>query len=102
MQEVRTKNRYLQRIYEFILLYMQDEPVQVFLFGSWAKGMERHSSDVDIAIQYLKNYNPGKIVSLREALEESTIPYQVDVVDMQNAAEPILEEIKKDGILWKP
>lgn len=101
MSNVTLQNKYLQRIHDFVLLYMRDEPVRIFLFGSWSKGTAHHSSDVDIALYYKEHYNPGKIDALREALEESTIPYRVDIIDMQQAAEPILEEIKKDGVLWK-
>ena len=55
----------------------------------------------DIAIDFKGKNNPLKIAEIREILEESTIPYSVDVVDMHNASEGILQEIKKEGIRWK-
>lgn len=56
---------------------------------------------MDIAIDFKGKNNPLKIAEIREILEESTIPYSVDVVDMHNASEGILQEIKKEGIRWK-
>ena len=56
---------------------------------------------MDIAIKFQGENKPWKIAELREILEESTIPYNVDVVDMNNASEVILQEIQKDGIKWK-
>ena len=52
-------------------------------------------------IDFKGKNNPLKIAEIREILEESTIPYSVDVVDMHNASEGILQEIKKEGIRWK-
>ena len=72
------------------------------MFGSWAKGTARQGSDVDVAVEYPDGVSGVlKIGELREQLEESTIPYRVDVVDMQQASQTLLQEIRKDGIQWK-
>ena len=94
-------NKYVERIKALVLKEMDGEPASVYLFGSWARGTQQRSSDVDVAIEYHGASNWKKIEALREALEESTIPYCVDVVDMQNASESLLKEIRKDGIVWK-
>lgn len=92
--------KYVERIRKMVLDQMQQESVNVYLFGSWARGTQRRGSDVDIAIKFQGENKPWKIAELREILEESTIPYNVDVVDMNNASEGILQEIQKDGIKW--
>ena len=56
---------------------------------------------MDIAIDFKGKNNPLKIAEIREILEESTIPYSVDVVDMHNASEGILKKKKKEGIRLK-
>lgn len=94
-------NPYIEKLRWMVLYSMKKEPVRIFLFGSWAKGTQHHSSDVDIAVEYKEKYNPRKIASLRDDLEESTIPYRVDVVDMREASLSLKQEILKDGILWK-
>lgn len=94
-------NSYLEKIRDIVLKHMENEQVDVYLFGSWARGSMRHSSDVDIAVDGRKTDISAKISVLREELEESTIPYQVDVVDMGHASEALCEEIRREGILWR-
>jgi len=94
-------NKYIERIKALVLKELDGEPASVYLFGSWARGTQRHSSDVDVAIEYHGLSNGRKINGLREALEESTIPYCVDVVDMQNASAALVKEIRRDGVAWK-
>lgn len=94
-------NHYLEKIRDIVLKNMENEPVDIYLFGSWARGSMRHSSDVDIAVDGKETDVSAKISALREELEESTIPYRVDVVDMERASEVLCEEIRREGILWK-
>ena len=93
--------KYVERIRNIVLDQLKNETVCIYLFGSWARGTQHHGSDVDIAIDFKGKNDPLKIAEIREILEESTIPYSVDVVDMHNASEGILQEIKKEGIRWK-
>ena len=93
-------NIYIDRIRQLVLSALADENVNVYLFGSWARSTARHGSDVDVAVEFIGASNERKIADLREQLEESTIPYRVDIVDMSRAAETLREEIRKDGIRW--
>lgn len=43
----------------------------------------------------------SSICMLREKLEESNVPYRVDLVDMQFASKILLKKIRQEGILWK-
>ncbi len=93
-------NIYIDRIRQLVLSVLADENVNVYLFGSWARGTARHGSDVDVAVEFFGASNERKIADLREQLEESTIPYRVDIVDMSRAAESLCEEIRREGIRW--
>lgn len=95
------ENFYLQKIRQIVLNFMRAEPAEIYLFGSWAKNKQQKSSDVDIAIEYNAESNRAKISTLREILEESDIPYSVDVVDLQFVSKELRAEIKKDGVQWK-
>ena len=94
------REQYIERLRQLVLRVMAGEAADIYLFGSWARGEQQHGSDVDLAVAYHGASNATKIAELREVLEESTLPYRVDVVDMQQASSALLAEIKKDGIKW--
>ena len=54
----------------------------VFLFGSRSIGNASPISDIDVAIYPKKSLHSGPLSSIREELEESGIPYSVDLVDL--------------------
>jgi len=74
------------------------DPMQVnaFVFGSQARGDADQTSDVDLALE--GNVNEVELARLREALEESTLPYTVDVVDMSKVSEQFSHTAKKHMI----
>lgn len=79
---------------------IQSAPVRVYLFGSWAREEERLTSDIDLAVEGEKQVLEELLPRLREALEESSVPYRVDVVNLAEAAPELLEKVQKEGILW--
>lgn len=84
-----------------ILDYVKETPLQVYLFGSWAKNKERHTSDIDIGILSKASLTDDYLADLRSFLEESAIPYRVDVVDLSEVDPLFLKKVKEEGILWK-
>lgn len=93
-------NEYVLEAKEFTLKFWQNQPVRIYLFGSWARGEAKRSSDVDIAIESKEDMS-FLIGEFREALENSCIIYNVDVVDMNLAAESLCKKIREEGIVWK-
>ncbi|WP_363331010.1 nucleotidyltransferase domain-containing protein [Desulfonatronospira sp.] len=79
---------------------MKEHPVRVYLFGSRASGKARLFSDCDIGIEPLQNLPVGHLSRLREKLEESHIPYAVEVVDLSLANEEFARKVRDEGILW--
>jgi len=75
-------------------------PVAVYLFGSWASGAPHQASDIDIAVDAAEPLPLEILARLREALEESTVPYRVDVVDLSDADAEFRERVRREGILW--
>ena len=75
-------------------------PVRVYLFGSWATGTPSQHSDIDLAIEPLAPLPPGTLALLRERLEESRIPYRVEVVDLGAVDETFREAVIRQGVLW--
>jgi Nucleotidyltransferase domain. len=78
------------------------EDVTVVSFGSRARGDYFETSDMDIGILPGKGMNKSKIALLRERIENSNIPYKVDVVDLSQASKEFTQEVLKEGLLiWK-
>ena len=91
----------LNTIKEIILSYLKPYKVSVYLYGSRAKNNFRPHSDVDIAILAEKPLPNGLIPALREALEESTITLNVEIVDLAHSDETFRKKVLKEGVLWK-
>ena len=89
----------LQQVRSVVESVAEQATVQVYLFGSWARGEERVTSDIDLAIE--GEDASEMAMQVREALEESNIPYRVDVVNLVEASPALLANVRKEGILWK-
>lgn len=92
--------RYLTLARELVLRHFAGHPVDVFLFGSWARGAARRTSDIDIAVLPKGPIPPVVFSELREALEEAPIPYPVDIVDLREVSAPLRARVLKEGIRW--
>ena len=85
-----------------ILIRATDQlPVKVYLFGSWARREEWRTSDIDVGIWYADPQFAEILTTLRDLLEESLIPYRVDIVDLTQADASLLEKVNREGVLWK-
>ena len=83
---------------EFIREFFRGKPVKVYLFGSRARGDNSPYSDVDIAFESEVDIRK-ELTLLREVVEESSLPYKVDLVDLKKA--PYLREtVEREGIRW--
>lgn len=71
---------------------------KIILFGSRAKGCATPYSDIDIAIETDENIEE-KITSIKYLLEESLLPYKVDIIDLKKSKK-LQEMVKKEGIVW--
>ena len=92
---------YLSILRKHVLQKMQQEDARIYLVGSRARGSQRNSSDIDIAIEYKSEEKHSNIGELRESIEESSIPYWVDVVDMRRVNKDFEEKMREDGVVWK-
>ena len=88
--------RYRQRLVE--LLAAEPRVRRIILFGSRARGDARPGSDVDLAVEG-EHLTPETLAAMQTRLEESTIPYLVDLVPLDENLDPRLREhILADGI----
>jgi len=86
----------IQELKQFLLASFPDE--HIYLFGSRARGDAGVHSDIDIAIEGDATLSK-RLSQIRFTIEESLIPYKVDLVELSKA--PYLKNIiRKEGILW--
>lgn len=79
---------------------LQGHRAKVWLFGSQARGDAGVRSDIDVAVLPLEELPPGVLSGLREALEESTVPQRVDLVDLRDASPALKARVEAEGLLW--
>ncbi|MBP2298483.1 nucleotidyltransferase substrate binding protein [Azospirillum picis] len=76
------RRRALDTVKGIILHRLAGYPACVYLFGSCARGDGGHWSDIHVAIDPLEPLPAGLMADIAEDLEESTVPYFVDVVNL--------------------
>jgi predicted nucleotidyltransferase len=83
-------------------LFSDEEDIMVILFGSRARGDHLRTSDMDVAILPRREMAKTKIILFRERIENSNIPYKVDVVDLSQASKGFTDRVLEEGvIIWK-
>ena len=86
-------------IKETIFRFLDPKQYQAFIFGSRATGKAKKYSDYDIGIIGKKPIPSATKVLIEEALEESDLPYKVEIVDFTQVPEKFkkiaLTKIKK-------
>jgi predicted nucleotidyltransferase len=95
------KEDYLLLLRQIVLDYVAQSPIKVYLFGSRARDTFHKTSDVDLALLSEEPLPIGFIAELKDIIEESIIPYQVDIVDLSQTDEEFRKKVLKEGKLWK-
>ncbi len=90
----------LAEVRRIVLAGLSGYAVDVYLFGSRARGTARRGSDVDVAILPTAPLPPGLLARVRESLEESHVPYVVEVVDLSEASDALRRRVLEEGIRW--
>lgn len=92
------KDRDLKTIFETFDKY--EEVKLVHIFGSRAKGTYRPGSDIDLAILN-DGVSDATIGKIKSELEDSSLPYFVDLVNFPKLKHPeFIEHIKRVGKLF--
>jgi len=94
-------NKYLEQIKGIIFQEIGRKPIQVILYGSRASGNNHQTSDVDIALLSANRIDQGFISHLKEKLEESNVPYKIEIVDLNNVSSVFRKEVITKGVIWK-
>jgi len=69
---------------------------EVRAFGSRINGSAKNYSDLDLAVVAPSKLNPDTLRYLKEAFEESDLPFRVDVLDWNETSADFQKVIEKD------
>ncbi len=94
------RERALDNVKRLVFRALAGTDASVYLIGSCATGRAQRSSDMDVAIDAEAPLPAGLIAGLREALEESTIPYFVDVVDLGAVDPEFRRRVLGQAVEW--
>ena len=93
--------KYLPRIVEIVRRALATKSCSVWLFGSRATGRATPVSDFDLAVATDDDLSSA-LSRVREDLEESTIPFLIDLVNLRDVSEALQDQVRQKGILlWK-
>ena len=93
------EKKYIDIIRNIVLSHIEPSEHFVFLFGSRAWGANKKYTDVDIGI--LGNKPIGKIYyKIVNDLEESIVPYKVDIIDFSLVDEKFKKNALKKIEIW--
>lgn len=86
--------------HRLIRAHLPPQAARLWLFGSRARGDARRWSDIDIAVEPLQALAPGTLSELRDALVESNLLLDVDLVDLSAADAALKASVRREGIAW--
>jgi predicted nucleotidyltransferase len=90
----------LKEVKKIVLAALTKYPMRIFLFGSHATGRAGLASDIDVAILPEADLPAGLMSQIREELEQSNVPYQVDLVDISTTDEAFRQRVLQEGLEW--
>ncbi|MCW5259169.1 restriction endonuclease subunit S [Verminephrobacter eiseniae] len=97
MQLLDVRADHLELVQHILQQHVPD--AEVWAFGSRAKWLARDSSDLDLCIRAAAALSFEQMGLLREAFEESNLPYKVDVVDWATTSAAFREIIERDRVV---
>jgi len=93
--------RAIEELRQVVLDALGDHDAEVWLFGSCARDEVMQHSDIDIAVSPKDELPSGLLADLAADIEDSDIIYDVDLVDLRNAAPALVDEVRREGVPWR-
>lgn len=89
-----------KKIQSIIFKYLSPDRYRVFLFGSRASGKSSPWSDYDVGVLGKEKISLTTLALIDEELENSSLPYRVEVVDFKRAGEKFARAALRETKLW--
>lgn len=87
------ENKYLEFIKNTVNANLSN--CKIYIFGSRVKGSAKKYSDIDIALES-EDINEKTLQRIKNEFENSSLPYEVDVIDINNISETFKNHIIND------
>jgi predicted nucleotidyltransferase len=91
---------YIDIVKQIVLKHIPTDNFAVFLFGSRAVGNNKPLSDIDVGILGLEPLPMLIKADLETALEESIVPYKIDLIDFYQVDKAFKKEALSTIQLW--
>lgn len=92
---------YIEQTKRIVLSRVNDKNISVFLFGSRAKGSGEGHADIDIGFLSKKEIDPRLLRKISDDLEESRVPFHVDLIDFSKVQDKFKKAAMKEVIWWQ-
>lgn len=100
MTQSSCEEKYLNLLKEIVVPLVDTDKVTVFLFGSRVHGHHASRSDADIGV-FADQKLPEKLFhEIRNAIDASIVPWDVDIIDFTRADSAFKQEALKDIVIW--
>lgn len=91
----------IKKVFEDV--FGSESDVKVYLFGSRATGTQKKNSDIDLAFKSKAKDLDQKISVVKEKLEESNLPYIVDLLNWDKILKEYFPSVNKNKVpFWTP
>ena len=88
---------YLEILNNLVILPLKNAGGEVWIFGSRARGDHKKFSDIDLLFE-LSDIPKGFVSQITEDIEESRIPYKVDLVNIKELASSYRDNVIRDRV----
>lgn len=90
-----------QKTIKKIVLTNLPKNVEVYLFGSGVTKNHSYNSDIDVAIIPKSDFDERMIFKIKDLIEESYVPFKVDIIDLRKVSSEFKGEVFKKGKKWR-
>ena len=90
----------LREVRRIVLTRLRGREAEVYLYGSWATGRNRRTSDIDVGILPRKRLPVELWWEIKDALDNSLVTQEVDLVDLSQTSAAFRNRVRGEGVLW--
>ena len=99
--QIDFQQKCVELVKQIVLNHIDTNQYKVFLFGSRACGNAKKYSDIDVGILGNQKFSVIKKFDIENAIDESIVPYKVDLVDFFGVDNKFKSEALKKIVIWE-